>query len=317
MYIFINNVMKLTLIILTVLLVGCLASTTVKYEVEKYQVSQDIDKKIEQLKQEQEKLLELQKNIDKQLNERIRVTPPVAGPRPVPPPVMSLPPRFESDRISGAAGSAPPKVASIDAIGSGSMPTPAPLPKPILKLKNIPDNLTVAEQLYKANAVFGLPNKANINDEIKAQLIIDPVRTLEEIKKDITVGPVKEAEQIKIAKIVIAKLTAPDFDFISASSTEQAIVEDSKTEWFWVLRPKTSGIHPINLVIEAQVTVGNKTTPHFIRTFDKQVMIEITPVQLISTWWDKYWQWVFVTLLLPFIKWLYNKYTEKKKSIES
>lgn len=317
--------MKFALIIITILLVGCFASSVVKYDIQKAEVSQDIDKKLEQLKQEEEKLKELQKNIDKQIQEAIKINPPGAGPITTPPtirsqipksaPIASMP-RFESGRFdsSSTASSAPPRVASIDPVGSGSSPIITPLPRLPITSTNIPDNYTVAQQLYKANAVFAVPNKANINDEIKAQLIIDPTRALAEIKKDITVGPVKEAEQIKISKIVIAKLTAPDFEFISASSAEQAMVEDGKTEWIWSLRPKTSGMHPINLVIEAQVTVGNKTTPHFIRTFDKQVMIEITPFQVVATWWDKYWQWVFVTLLLPFGKWLYEHYKPKKNT---
>lgn len=309
MYIFINNIMKLALIIITVILVGCFASSVIKYDVPKSEVSIDIDKKIEQLKQEQEKLKELQKSIDKQINEKIGILPPTAAPRP---PVMSAPPRFESGRSSaGGVAAAPPKVAPIDPVGAGS---PAMIKQPKLSKPQpkLPDNYSVAEQLYKANAVFAVPDRANIKEDIKAQLIIDPTKTLEEIKKDITVGLVREAEQIKISKIVIAKLNAPDFEIISSPSIEQAVIEDDKTEWIWGLRPKTPGLHPINLIVEAQVTVGNRMTPHLIRTFDKQVMIEITTAQTITGWWNKYWQWIIATLLIPLGKWLYSQHKSKK-----
>lgn len=310
MYIFINKIMKLALIIITSLLVGCFASSVIKYDAPKSEVSIDIDKKIEQLKQEQEKLKELQKSIDKQINEKIGILPPTAAPRP---PVMSAPPRFESDRYSGGTSTAPPKIASIDSVDA-RLPSVVTTPKLLKKQSKLPDNYSVAEQLYKANAVFAVPERANIKEDIKAQLIIDPTKTLEEIKKDIKVGSVREAEQIKISKIVIAKLNAPDFEIISSPSIEQAIIEDGKTEWIWGLRPKTPGLHPINLIVEAQVIVGSRMTPHLIRTFDKQVMIEITTAQTITGWWNRYWQWVIATLLLPLGKWLYSKHKSKKDS---
>lgn len=320
--------MRLALLILTTLLVGCLTSTMVKHEVKMVETSQDIDKKIEELKKEQKKLEELQKNIDKQIHEAIKINPTGSGsipqvsssapsqiPKSIPAPITSIP-RFESDRFgsSSTASSAPPRSTSIDPVGSGSPPIITSLPNLSRMAKNTPDNLTVAEQLYKANAVFAVPDKANIKEDIKAQLIIDPTKTVEEIKKDITVGPVRESGQIKISKIVIAKLNAPDFEIISAPAIAQAIIEDGKTEWIWGLRPKTAGIHPINLVIEAEVTVGNKMTPHLIRTFDKQVMIEITATQTLASWWNKYWQWIIATLLLPFGKWLYSQHKSKKDS---
>lgn len=300
--------MKIALVILTILLVGCLA-TTVTYET-RSAPTEEIDRKIQELKSEQLKLEQLQTEIKKQVDmaqQKTEIIPP--RPAPVPVPVPTNIPRYEKNPNV----SLPKKYEQNEPVGSGKV-----IEKVIIKevkspVSNAPDNLTVAQQLYKANAVFAVPNKSNINEEIKAQLIIDPVRTIEEIQKDITVGPIKSAEQIKIAKIVSAKLNAPDFTITSASSTEQAIIEDSKTEWIWNLRPLKPGLHPINLVIEAQVTVNNKTTPHFIRTFDKQVMIEISTTQVITNWWAKYWQWVFVTLLLPLGKWLYEKYSNKKK----
>lgn len=296
--------MKIILIILTILLVGCLA-TTVTYETKSIP-TKEIDEKIQELKAEQLKLEQLQTEIKKQVD-AVQQRTESAPPKPVYLPPNA--PKYEK----GPTTSVTKKYDQNEPIGSGKVIEKVIIKEVKVPNTNAPDNLTVAQQLYKANAVFAVPNQANINEEIKAQLIIDPVRALEEIKKDITVGPIKSAEEIKISKIVSAKLNAPDFSITSASSTEQAIIEDSKTEWIWNLRPLKPGLHPINLVIEAQVTVNNKTTPHFIRTFDKQVMIEISTTQLVSNWWNKYWQWVFVTLLLPLGKWLYEKYSKKKE----
>lgn len=285
---------KLTLIILTVLLVGCLATSQVVYRNAETSVT-DLDQKLKQIEEERKKLEEIRKEI---MSSTVETAPPKPVYAPSPPPYR------ESGKITAI---------QIDPTPTGSSGPKEEIPKLKPVIKNLPDRSSVVGQLYEANAVFAIPNAANVEDEIRAQLIIDPIKTLEELKKDVTVGPVRSAESIQISRIVIAVLAAPDFHILSATEAEQAIAETQSTEWLWTLRPKTAGLHPVNVEVYAEVTVGPKTTKHKIRTFDKQVMVEIKPVQKLSNWWDKYWQWFFATLLIPFGKWLYDKKFNKSK----
>lgn len=291
----INSNMKILLVILSALLVGCLATTQVRHT--SYQSTEHLDQKLKQIREEQRKLEETERRLQKAIadtEEKIEAAPPrpVYAPAPPPPKATSIP--------NEPAGSGSP----FDEV---KLPTLRPV------IKNLPDRSSVVGQLYEANAVFAIPTTANVKDEIRAQLIIDPVKTLEELKKDVTVGPIKSAEKVSISRIVIAVLEAPDFNILSATAAEQAIAETQSTEWLWTLRPKTAGLHPVNIEVYAEVTVGSKTTKHKIRTFDKQVMVEIKPTQALANWWSKYWQWVFVTLLIPFGKWLYDKKFNKPK----
>lgn len=307
--------MKYLLIIVSLLLVGCLATTKVMhYSVDK-QVTKESQYRIDELRAEQQKLEELKREIDErvaQLNKKTESSPPAAA-RPSPPALSlppqlpgSLPPRPHMERPNESTGSGQPQ-----SIPQSTPRTQSQITKQTTK--SSVDTSSVVSQLYDANIVFAIPDQANVSEEITAQLIIDPLKTLEELQKSITVGPVRSAESIKIAKIVIAKLDAPDFVIISQTDPEQAIAETQSTEWLWTLRPKTAGLHPVNIVVYAEVTVGSKTTKYKLRTFDKQVMIEIKPTQVVASWWQKYWQWVFVTLLIPFGKWLYDKKFGKKE----
>ena len=281
--------MKFVLIILSLLLVGCLATSQIRYS--SGPSAEAVDQKIKQLQEEQRKLEEMRRQLDKAIalpREHVE-----SHPVPAPAPLYG-----ERGRVAAI---------QIDPTSPGGPQEEVKIPKLKPVIKNLPDRSSVVGQLYEANAVFAIPSAANVEDEIRAQLIIDPIKTLEELKKDVTVGPIKSAESIKISRIVIAVLAAPDFHILSATEAEQAIAETQSTEWIWTLRPKTAGLHPVNIEVYAEVTVGPKTTKHKIRTFDRQVMIEIKPVQKLSSWWDRYWQWFFATLLIPFGKWLYDK----------
>lgn len=303
---------KLTLV-LCILLAACASAPIIT--VEKEIIKPDttpIDEKIEILKQEQAKLEEIRKNIEKQVTEskRPRPTyqyPPASGlfgfgmPRPAPP----LPAPAPSAKIE------------TEPIGGGAIIIQKP--KTVIKLNTKPkqtENITVAEQLFKTQVVFAVPSKANVKDEIKAQLIIDPVKTVKELKEAISsTSTVQSADTIEISRIAIARIHAPDFTITFNTSEEQAIAESKQTEWVWGLRPKTPGMHPIRVTLEAEVKVGDKNTKHHMRQFEKQVFIDISTTQTIAHWWNKYWQWVIASLLIPIGKIIYERKYKSQKSV--
>lgn len=291
--------MKILVLILTILLVGCFASSQMSYN--KKVDTSELDTKIVELRKVEEAIDNKHKALEKYVAELGRDR------------LVKITPQAESKAIEKPRA---PQVTSIELPNMPAMST-APdvqvykqVPKPLPKQDSILQ--TVTSQLYKASAVFTVPNKANINEDIKAQLIIDPNKTIDELKKSVT-GQIQSAETIKVSKIVIAKIEAPDFIVTNLTTNEQALSDTDKTEWLWSLRPKTPGLHEINLTITAEITIDSKFSKYHIRTFDKQVMIEITPLQIVESWWSKYWQWVMSTLILPLAAFIYKKHTSKKE----
>jgi len=46
--------------------------------------------------------------------------------------------------------------------------------------------------------------------------------------------------------------------------------------------------------------------------YEDKVEIKVNPIKQIGFFLKTYWQWVIATLLIPMIKWLYDRYTKKK-----
>lgn len=176
------------------------------------------------------------------------------------------------------------------------------LPKVIV---NKPDR--VMAQLYTAPMVFSMPDKVNIKDTFKVQLLIDPSKGLTELLNSLTVEGTKAGSNIKIAKVVIVNLSAADFDIERITPAEQAVAETEPTEWLWSLRAKSAGKHSVTLSVTAVIKINGKETTYHIKTVDRAVEIEVTPHQIIASWFDKYWQWLFTTILLPIGIWIYKK----------
>jgi len=74
------------------------------------------------------------------------------------------------------------------------------------------------------------------------------------------------------------------------------------TEWVFDVTPLRSGKNKLNLVISIMIN-GNKKQ----QVYSDIIVVKTDTIIVIKTWWDKYWQWCFSTLLLPLFFWLRSK----------
>lgn len=169
----------------------------------------------------------------------------------------------------------------------------------------------VSKQLFSANLAFAVRDRANIDDDIKAQLLINPGRKLADLEKDLTVRGNKTSKKIQVSRVLRATLTAPDFQVTNITDEEQVLADTESTEWLWMLKPKTSGTHEINLSVTAVVKVNGRESKHHLKTFDKTIVIEITKQQVVESWFDENWKWVISTLIIPLLIFLFKERVKK------
>lgn len=226
-----------------------------------------------------------------------------AAPLPAPPPVASAPSKkpgqyyYQSPTHEYAPGS-PPRQSTIR------------------KLEKQDD---VQSNLFTASLAFVLRDKANVSEDIKAQLLIDPTQGIEQLEKELTVKGQKISKEIEVSKIVIAKITAPDFDVVPITPEEQILSLRKPTEWLWTLSPKSTGTFEVNLTVTAVINARGRETTHHLKTFDKTIVVEITTQQVIKHWFGKNWQWVIGTIIIPLLVFFFKDYVlgllkRKKKS---
>lgn len=199
-----------------------------------------------------------------------------------------------------------PMPAPAEPVGSGSS---RPSVQPNLATKKPAD--TVSKQLFSANLAFAVRDRANIDDDIKAQLLINPGRELADLEKDLTVRGNKTSKKIQVSRVVRATLTAPDFQVTNITDEEQVLADTESTEWLWVLKPKTSGTHEINLSVTAVVKVDGRESKHHLKTFDKTIVVEITKQQVVENWFEENWKWVISTLIIPLLIFLFKERVKK------
>jgi len=171
----------------------------------------------------------------------------------------------------------------------------------------------LSQLIHQANLVFKIPESANIDERIHAQLLIDLNSSIEELKAKNTAKGLIITDSFKTTQIVSAKLIAPDFEVTNVESTEQVLVQNQTAEWNWTLKPKSVGTYEVRLTVDAKVEINGREKSAHVQTFDRVVTINVTTQQIITNFIFENWQWLWSTLLVPFALWFYTKVKNKPK----
>lgn len=260
----------------------------------------------------------------------VEITEASSAPEPIvaPAPVISLPrpPAAPApSRPAPVAPPAPPMLSEFPPTGSGNKP---PVPEKLILVPRKKDSakqplqITIPEidydaefkrQLLNANTAVSIPERANISDDVRVELLISLQKESERLALDLSESGKRFSAPILVSRVVAATITAPDFEVKNITPERQILSKTDNTTWLWTLKPKNVGKHKIDIGVIAIIKLGNEETEHHIKTFKKTVEIEITATQIVFAWISKYWQWLASTIVIPLLLWAYKN---RKKSTE-
>ena len=119
-------------------------------------------------------------------------------------------------------------------------------------------------------------------------------------------------EDVKVSGEMSAELRADvgAFDIKALSTPIQNIDNESYTEWEWVVTPKKSGDSPLKLII--RVKDLNKD----IVVFNKNIKIKKNVTVAVGGFFEKYWQWLMTTIIIPIFIYFWNRKKKKRNKKE-
>jgi len=130
---------------------------------------------------------------------------------------------------------------------------------------------------------------------------------------DTTIDSKITIESIRVESIMSAQLLSEEgrFNIIPVSTEYQNIDSIGYTEWEWRITPIKGGYSFLKLIVKV------KTNDFFkdITVFDKNVPIKSNVIFSVKTWFNKYWQWLMTTIIIPFVIWWWNQRKKKNNAI--
>ncbi len=178
--------------------------------------------------------------------------------------------------------------------GSASVPDQ---PGPAANLDALLDRMSLGA------IAFNVPESLNVKQTAVIQLLLSATAALEDLRRELTAPGASMGGRVKISDRMEARLVGSEFDITAIAPETQAVSRQENTEWKWEIKPKRVGLHSLHLTLSALVTIDGETTPRALKTFDRFIVIEITPAQRVAAFVSANWQWLWAAVLVPLATW--------------
>ena len=192
---------------------------------------------------------------------------------------------------SGVYRPAPTKVKIASGVSSG--------------LQVIPnDEMTIGDVVYR------IPDTMVVFKEYKVTVRIEKKTGKADITTDLGNKVTRATIQTSSMMEVVLMDPDPDSSFAikKTNSDEQIVDTFGYTEWTWTVKPLRHGRKTLNLVIS--VVRGDNVKQ---KVYSDTIHIKENVKGEVTTFWGKYWQWLFTTFLIPVFVYFWKR---KKKDKE-
>ena len=171
----------------------------------------------------------------------------------------------------------------------------------------------IMDSIQLGDLVFSVPESMKVGDLRRVQMLVSPSLSIEDLSRQITVAGKKEGALVKLTPRMAAILTGAAFTIRSITPDTQAIASATPTEWKWEVQPLTPGRQTLSLSLNALLTVEGSTVPHTFKSFERSIQVHITMGQLVSGFVGRNWQWLWTTIAVPVLGWLWHKRGQQKR----
>ena len=165
----------------------------------------------------------------------------------------------------------------------------------------------ILDKLPMGNVAFNAPATININDTASIQLILSLSKPVAELKQMIEAEGEKQGESVKVSDQMEARLTGVHFQIHAVTPETQAISSREETRWAWEVKPLMAGRQRLHLTLAAEFNVAGHPTQRTIRTFDKNIEVNVTLVQKGTEFIGKFGQWLWAAIIIPVAGWLWKR----------
>lgn len=192
------------------------------------------------------------------------------------------------------------------------------------------------EILYRIFSIESLINDGIISEKKFQDKYIETFKTLKDRKK----RHFYSNEELRLAyKSLVSKLKIKQFDYDTIQiglnvkiqlidptkeafeiiplfqETEKIISNEDFSIWEWSVIPKKSGQFPLKIIGSSKFKRKNEVKEFTI--YDSTILVQTSYTQVLAKFIKENWQWLFGTLLIPFIIWITNRKSKNKQEINN
>lgn len=204
---------------------------------------------------------------------------------------------------SDSTASPPPPPTKED----GPAPSPAKVDGPVSRSGRSGSLDGILEKLDWGNIAFNAPDSMRLKRPAVIQLLLSTRETAESLQAQLKAVGSRESARVQVSDRMEARLTGHGFDIVAITPEIQAVSRQQNTEWKWDIKPTDAGKQHLHLTLSAILQVDGEKTSRTIRTFDRDIEVNVTWPERFSAFVGSYWQWLWTAVLVPVGLWVMGK----------
>ncbi len=174
----------------------------------------------------------------------------------------------------------------------------------------------ILSQLEWGNIVFNAPKAMQFKETRTIELLLSNSVSEQQLRAELEKVERIESARVRISNQMEARLSGAGFRIEAILPEKQAVGSEDIVKWKWDVTATEVGSHRLHLTLSAILTVSGRDTPFVIRTYDRDINVEITLAQRFSSFFSKHWTWLWAAILVPVGGYVWKKYHKKKPNKE-
>lgn len=181
------------------------------------------------------------------------------------------------------------------------MSPPKPTGKAPLRTQSIEETpgAKAKDAFQDANIAFQTPEVMSMGRAQEVELLFSLQKTVEELKSELGDAFPTDGATISSAPVMEATLTGSAFDILPAGPQRQAVRVEDNTSWEWSVTPQQQGNQTLKLRVFAVVNIQGIAAPMEIKTFERDIPVEVTIGQRVGQFAMQHPELVWVALVVP------------------
>ncbi len=157
------------------------------------------------------------------------------------------------------------------------------------------------------NISFSAPPAMRYKRPTLVELLLSPSLSATALEDRLRNRSNAESAEIQVSNRMEARLTGRGFAIEDRTPELQAVTTTAVTRWAWEVTPFEHGTRILHLSLSAHIVVENHDAPFVVRTFEREITVQITISQQISGFVQNNWEWLWAAVLVPVAGWLWRR----------
>lgn len=167
-------------------------------------------------------------------------------------------------------------------------------------------------QLNWGNIVFNASETMRYSQPQAVELLLSPSLSVEDLQAQLQQNAGADSAQVRISNRMEAQLTGRGFAIEALTPDLQAVTSQQVTRWKWEVTPTEHGQQTLHLAISAHIDVAGRDAPLVVRTFDREIRVDITVQQRVSNFLQKNWQWIWAAVFVPIAGYFWQRRKKRR-----